>query len=258
MKILAFIPARGGSKGIPRKNLVPLGGKPLIQYTIEAAQESSLLDAIFLSTDNREIMDFCISCGLGVPYQRPEHLAADDSPMMDAVVDALRWLSAQGGKNSKPDAVLLLQPTSPLRTAQDIDRAIGQFIANSSESLLGVHAMREHPSECIKKGAQGQDWEYLAVHSRVVTRRQDYLDEFYFINGAIYLATTDFILCEQRFVTRGVTDLFIMDPSHGVDIDDLYGLQYAEFLLNEKTVNGGLNDEYNEGIPGMVNKVGFY
>jgi N-acylneuraminate cytidylyltransferase/CMP-N,N'-diacetyllegionaminic acid synthase len=227
MKVLAIIPARGGSKGIPRKNLVPLNGKPLIQYTLEAAQKSRYVTDILISSDDAEIIDFCKNCGIDVPYRRPAELAGDASTMMDAVLHALGWLEAKG--SSLPEAILLLQPTSPLRTSRHIDEAIAKFSKGFSESLVSVHEMIEHPYECVRKETNA--WSYLAKPEITATRRQDYKELFYYINGAIYLAKTEMLLREKTFLIEGETELYIMEPLYGIDIDEEYDLRRAEFFL---------------------------
>ena len=125
MKVLAIIPARGGSKGIPKKNIVDLNGKPLIHYTIEAAKESKLIDEIFLSSDDKEIIEVAKQLDLYTSYVRPDKFSGDTATGADVVIDALDWLAKSRGY--VPDAVLLLQPTSPLRVSADIDGAIRQF-----------------------------------------------------------------------------------------------------------------------------------
>ncbi len=229
MNVLAFIPARGGSKGIPKKNLTPLCGKPLIQYTIEAAQQSKYISNIFLSSEDQEIIDFCKSLGLTVPYVRPNHLATDEADAMDAVIDAMKWLKRN---SSLPDSIIFLQPTSPLRTQKDIDKAIELFHELSTESIMSVHEMIEHPYECLK--LRNEDWVYLAKSPKKVCRRQDYSERFFYINGAIYLARTDFLLKEKDFVVEGKTSLYFMSPTNGIDIDDVEDLKRAEFYLQER------------------------
>lgn len=223
---MAFIPARGGSKGIPRKNLALLNGKPLIQYTIEAAQKSKYINNIFLSSDDYEIIKFCSSLGLSVPYQRPAYLATDGASMIDTVMHALDWLK---NNMSLPDSVILLQPTSPLRTADDIDRAIESFLKESMDSLISVHKMIEHPYECVKLEREG--WSYLAKPLKKVVRRQDYQEEFFYINGAIYIAKTEFLIRGKTFIVYGKTGLYFMNPANGVDIDNEFDLKRAEFYM---------------------------
>lgn len=230
MRITALVPARGGSKGIPKKNLVRLNGKPLIQYTIEAARASMYVDDIFISSDDPEIIGFCESLGVQVPYRRPEALATDTTSMVEMVLHALDWMRNSG--QGLPDCLLLLQPTSPLRTARHIDEAVELFRSAGKESLMSVHEMTEHPFECVRMKENG--WEFLAGQG-AHTRRQDYMENFYFINGAIYLATPEFVERERAFFREGESALYFMEASAGVDIDDLSDLRLAEFYLRDKT-----------------------
>ena len=228
MSAVAFIPARGGSKGIPRKNLVPLAGRPLIQWTIDAVRESRTVDNIFLSSDDEEIISFCRSLGVDVPYVRPPELAMDNTSMIDTVRHALEWM-AEHRPDGMPDNLLLLQPTSPLRTAEDIDGAVRQFKETGATSLVSVHEMTEHPYECVNLTHDG--WSFLAKPEGRVERRQDYTGRYYFINGAMYLAKTRFILNEGVFLKESETGIYVMPPNRGLDIDQPWQLPLAEALL---------------------------
>jgi len=227
MAFLAFIPARGGSKGIPGKNLYPLRGKPLIQYTVEAAQQSALVDEIFLSSDDPGIIDFCRGLGLTVSYVRPAELAGDAATVQDALRHALDWLAAR--RETLPEHVLVLQPTSPLRLAEDIDEAIARYLECGAESLISVHEMSEHPYECLQTGESG--WSYLSRPEARANRRQDYTGGFYFINGAIYLARVEFFLRTGSLVKEGETALYVMPGERGIDIDTMNQLHLAECAM---------------------------
>lgn len=228
MSIMAFVPARGGSKGIPRKNLALLAGKPLIQYTIEAAQGSKYIDEIFISSDDDEIINFSKSLGVDVQYKRPAELASDNASMIDTTLDAIDWKKKRN--LALPDSIMLLQPTSPLRNSGHIDAAIKQYRESDLESIVSVHVMIEHPYECIK--SDKNNWSYLAVPPSTVYRRQDYQEEYYYINGAIYLSNTSTLMREKAFMTEAKTALFIMHPWEGVDIDNTFNLKHAEYFLN--------------------------
>ena len=232
MRIMAFIPARGGSKGIPHKNVALLAGKPLIQYTITAAQKSKYVNNIFLSSDDPEIIAFVKSLGLEVSYRRPVELAMDTTPMIDTVLHALEWLNNKG---YIPDIVLLLQPTSPLRRTKDIDGAIKQFLNSNKSSLMSVHEIAEHPYECVKLSQRG--WTYLQKPEIPAYRRQDYQEKYYYINGAIYLADLEFLLKEKNFVVEGNTEVYIMPPAYGIDVDDSFDLKRCEFYLKYEQDN---------------------
>ena len=231
MKILAIIPARGGSKGIPKKNIIPLRGKPLIQYTIDAAQESKYIDKVFLSSDCEEIISVSRGLGLDTEYKRPEYLADDHATTSDVVLDALKWLKEK--KGYLPDAVLVLQPTSPLRNSEDIDKAIMQFKQNGQECLVSAHEMIENPNECVTD-IETEDWLYLSKQNISATRRQDYTKKFYYINGAIYLVNVDFIKQEKKFIKEKKTSFYIMPYERGIDIDEYHHLDIANAMLGIK------------------------
>ncbi|MBF0473462.1 MAG: acylneuraminate cytidylyltransferase family protein [Nitrospirae bacterium] len=228
MKIMAFIPARGGSKGILKKNLYPLCGKPLILYTLDAVKESRFINDIFISSDNDEIIDYCIGQGFEVPYKRPVELALDTTSMMDAIDDCFRWLKQ--GHIPLPDVFILLQPTSPLRTVEDIDQAIVQFLKDTEKSLVSVNKMIEHPYECIK--LTKDSFEYLDKPKKKYSRRQDYENNFYFINGAIYIAQPEFLLRHKSFIVNDETEFYVMPKERSIDVDDMNGIRGAEVYLN--------------------------
>lgn len=225
--LVAFVPARGGSKGIPRKNLAPLAGKPLIQYTLEAAKKSAYIDEIFLSTDDEEIADFCREHGVDTTYRRPNELASDTASMRDAVVHGLQWLENKKGR--MPEALILLQPTSPLRTYEDIDNAVQRFRAAGTDTLVSVHPMTEHPCECVVEGAE--DWHYLVSPPLGAGRRQDYPQKFYFINGAIYITRIQHLLKGGGFVVPGRSVFYEMPAHCGIDVDTELNLAAAEGIL---------------------------
>ncbi|MDD4951025.1 MAG: acylneuraminate cytidylyltransferase family protein, partial [Desulfovibrionaceae bacterium] len=215
-RVLGFITARGGSKGIPRKNLADLAGRPLIRYTVDAALESRTLDRVFLSTEDAEIVEVCRALGLHSPYVRPASLAADDSRVIDCVLHGLDWLEAEQGY--VPDAVALLQPTCPLRLAADIDAAVAAFLKSGSRSLVTVHELAEHPFECLR--TSGRTWGFLARPEKPVHRRQDYgTERFYFINGAVYVNSTEFLRSQGLFVREAETELLVMPRERGLDVD---------------------------------------
>lgn len=226
--LLAIIPARGGSKGILRKNLVPLNGRPLIEYTIAEAQKSKFIDEILLSTDDDEIADVGRRLGLDVSYRRPMELAKDTTSMIDTLEHGLHWIESAHGQF--PTDTMLLQPTSPLRSVKDIDAAVALFYETSATSLVSVHAMAEHPFECVV--GSGKDCRYLVAPPAGVVRRQDYKSEFNFINGAIYLAKTTRLLEQRGFINMGETLFFPMPRERGVDVDTHLDLCIAEALMN--------------------------
>lgn len=228
MKVLAIIPARGGSKGIPKKNIIELNDKPLITYTIEAAQKSKRIDKIFLSSDDSEIIEVAKNLGISSTYIRPKYLASDEATTIDAILDSIEWLENQ--ENYFPDVILLLQPTSPLRTAEDIDGAIDLFEKHKESALVSVHEMIEHPFECVYD-IYKKDWKYLAQPKSLSTRRQDYAKSFYYINGALYLANINFLKREKTFIKSRNTIFYEIPQERGLDVDEFKDLERAEFYL---------------------------
>ena len=227
--ILAFVPARGMSKGIPRKNLAMLCGKPLISYTLGICKKIEGLGATLVSTNDEEIAEYCSAQGFHTDYRRPAHLATDEAPMIDAVLHAVNWYETK--HSCIVDHVLLLQPTSPLRRLQDISSALKYYRDNQLESLFGVTPMREHPFECIEAPEDGSEWSYLKKPSEMATRRQDYQGQFGFIDGSIYIASVDFVKQNRDFVVEGKTFLFFIDQRYSIDIDEPADLKMAELLL---------------------------
>ena len=160
-------------------------------------------------------------------HRRPPQLAGDDTPMMVAVEHGLEWYAQQHGRT--PEAVLLLQPTSPLRTAADIDGAIARWRDSAADTLASVHRLSEHPCECV--WAQEHTWQYLVPPPEGASGRQHYRSGFFFINGALYLARTAVLLRERRFVVPGATLLYEMPRERGLDIDSPLDLACAAALL---------------------------
>ena len=227
--ILAFVPARGGSKGIARKNLAKLNGKPLISHTLEICKKIEVLGATLVSTDDEEISRYCSSQGFHTDYRRPPRLATDDASMVDAVLHAVNWYETK--HSCIVDHVMLLQPTSPLRRIQDITSALKQYRENNLDSLVGVTPMLEHPFECIEASEDCFEWSYLKKPSEFVTRRQDYQGQFGFIDGSIYIASVNFVKQNHDFVLEGKTFPFFIDQRYSIDIDEPADLKMAELLL---------------------------
>ena len=141
-KVLAIIPARGGSKGIPRKNVKAISGKPMIQYTIEAAKDCEYIDKVIVSTEDEEIADISMRAGAIVPFSRPEELATDEAKIIDVVMHAVEFYER---KAEHFDIIVLLQPTSPLRNAEDVTKALEYFIRKEQKSLVSVSEVSESP-----------------------------------------------------------------------------------------------------------------
>ncbi|TAJ10914.1 MAG: acylneuraminate cytidylyltransferase family protein [Nitrospirae bacterium] len=233
-RFLGLIPARGGSKGIPRKNLVSVAGKPLIGYTIEAALRSRHLDRVLLSTDDEEIAETGRRIGLKVPFLRPAELAADDTPMMAVIKHALREIAKTEG--DQPTVVVLLQPTSPLRTEAHIDAAIELFEKEQADSVVSVSEPLEHPCDMVsfENGTMT-----LALSAEERWKGRQTYPKFYFVNGAIYIVKTE-LIGEARHPWGGKTVPFLMSPLESIDVDGHAQLTITELLLGLRQIRQGL------------------
>jgi CMP-N,N'-diacetyllegionaminic acid synthase len=228
--MLAIIPARGGSKGIHRKNLINLCGRPLIEYTIRAALESCLVSKVILSTEDAEIASLGREFGLDMSYMRPTDLAKDDTSMTDTIN---HYLKSCVTADQNEVAFIILQPTSPLRSSEDIDNAIQLFFESDCNCLAGVNEMSESPYECIESKVDGH-LDFLRKPNKKISRRQDYEGTFYFVNGSIYIYKYKYFFNNGCFINLDNTKLYVMDPHHSIDIDTLHDLAFAEFLLTKK------------------------
>lgn len=221
-KILALIPARGGSKGIQKKNIKLLFGKPLIAWTIDQAKKSEYLNKIIVTTEDEEIGEISRSWGAEI-IKRPKELAKDESPTIDAIFHALEVLKSE---NYNPDIIILLQPTSPLRTTKDIDNAMELFLNTNCESVVSVCELKHSPYWCfeIEKGYLKSLFgdEYLR------RRRQD-LENVYMPNGAMYISTPENLRKYKGFYCLR-TIPYIMPPERGIDIDNEVDFMLAELL----------------------------
>jgi N-acylneuraminate cytidylyltransferase/CMP-N,N'-diacetyllegionaminic acid synthase len=223
LKILALIPARGGSKGIPRKNIKPLAGKPLIGWTIEAALQSGSIASVVVSTEDEEIAEVARRHGAQVPFLRPAELAQDNTPSIDPVLHAIDQFKQH-------DFLLLLQPTSPLRTVEDIDACIRLAADNGAQSVVSVSEPGTHPYWMYRLGPDQRLTPLLEVEP--VSRRQD-LPPVYAPNGAIYLVHIESLRRHRRFVTTE-SMAYIMPPERSVDLDNMLDWKLAELLFKER------------------------
>ncbi len=224
-KILALIPARGGSKGIPGKNIKNFNGKPLIAWTIEEAKKSKYLDKIVVSTDSGAIADIAVKYGAEAPFIRPGGLASDNANMMDVVLHCINFFQDTGDNY---DIIVLLQPTSPLRRADDIDGAIEFFIEKNANAVLGVVAC-DHPPQLAGILPKDLSMNNFVQGNSGNKNRQE-LRAYYRVNGALYLADIDFIL-RKRDWYGAKTFAYIMKKERSADIDDLFDFMLAEFVM---------------------------
>lgn len=229
MKTVALIPARGGSKGIPQKNVYPVAGKPLIGWTIELARGCSEISRVIVSTDDQKIADVSLKFNAEVPFLRPAHLASDDTPGIIPVLHAVQWLL--NIEKYQFDAVLLLQPTSPLRENQDIETAIDLMAKKDANSIVSVTESPSHPYWTKKIDENGLLLNFLDLDT-IPTRRQD-LPSAYSLNGAIYLIKVD-ALCSSRSFYPEKTYGYIMPQERSLDIDTPWDMHLADLVLKER------------------------
>lgn len=229
MTLLIFIPARDGSKGIPKKNISNFGDKKLIDFTIQTAKDIRVDKKIFISTDSKLIADHCRNNNIKINYTRPSYLGQDDTSMIEVVLDGLDWL--QKNENFIPNDILLLQPTSPFRDQISINNAINYFYKKKLQSLFGVIKMKQHPEECIKKNPNNNKWKFL-VSENISThsQRQSFNDEYFFIDGSFYLSQYEFLKEHKTFIHNEKSHYYIFNNNNNVDIDEEIDLEVARAL----------------------------
>ncbi|MGE0821939.1 MAG: acylneuraminate cytidylyltransferase family protein [Candidatus Binatia bacterium] len=231
MRTLGIVPARGGSKGIPRKNIALLLGKPLLAYTAQAASSALRLTRTVLSTEDEEIARVGQLYGLEVPFLRPSQLARDDTPMIPVVQDVVRRLEADG---ERYDAVFILQPTSPLRRADDIDGAIALLAQTGADSVISfVDVGEKHPARMKVLTTEGRVVDPPFAERFEGQRRQD-LDKLYLREGSVYL-TRRSVVMEQNSLKGQDCRAWIVPAERACNIDSPFDLFIAEQMLKYAT-----------------------
>jgi CMP-N,N'-diacetyllegionaminic acid synthase len=233
MKVLGVITARGGSKGIPGKNLKLLAGKPLIVYTIEAAARAGVFDRVIVSTDDRAIADVARGEGCEVPFLRPPELARDDTPHLAVMQHAVAWL--RDHEAYQPDAVMILQPTSPLRRAEDIRDAAALLQHSGADSVLTVSEVSPHmhPMRALRVADDGSATLFATGEPvrRRINRRQD-LPPAWVMNGAVYAFRTAVLFAGEPSLYGDRTVALKMPAPYGLSIDEPDDWVAAEAALN--------------------------
>lgn len=226
-KIFAIIPARGGSKGVKRKNIKLLDGKPLIQYSIDEGKKSKYIDDVYVSTEDEEIAKISKDLGAKVPYLRPESLALDTSSTSEVILDFIEKIE----KNLSYDLVVLLQPTTPLRTVQDIDNAIEKFCQKNYTSLITVAPM-PHPIQYVRKIDDKGFLQKYVDYDNKKSRRQDF-EKLYILNGAIYIMTVENYKIYKSFDIKD-TGYYLMSSENSADIDNPIDFDIAEAIIKSR------------------------
>ncbi len=226
-RTLGVIVARGGSKGIPGKNIKPLAGKPLIVYTIEAAAKSQYLSRCIVSTDSEAIAVVAKAAGCDVPFMRPVELALDTTPAIPVIQHAVGWLKEHEG--AEFDAVMILQPTSPLRTAGDIDACITKMVDTDADSVMSMVELSDFSPKKLKKIEDDRIVPLLEEEGRQSAPRQA-AAAVYKRNCAIYLTRVPFIIAGDLF--GAISRPYIMPAERSIDINTPYDFALVELLLS--------------------------
>jgi CMP-N,N'-diacetyllegionaminic acid synthase len=234
MRVLGVITARGGSKGIPGKNLKLLGGRPLLDYTIEAANDTPL-DRLILSTEDQRIADVARSLGCEVPFMRPAELARDETAHLPVIQHAAAWLLEHEGY--RPDVVLTLQPTSPLRSAADIAAALRMLELSGADSVVSVSEVpaHTHPMRMLRVDDKGHAVLFATgqpVRMRI-NRRQD-LPQVWVMNGAVYACRTDVLFAAEPSLYGDRVVAYPMPAERSISIDTPEDWAEAERALERQ------------------------
>jgi CMP-N-acetylneuraminic acid synthetase len=227
MRVLGIITARGGSKGIPKKNIAPLMGRPLLAYTAEAALLAKGLHSIVLSTDDPEVAEVGRACGIDVPFLRPARLAEDSTPTVPVMQDVVRRLEASG---ESYDATFLLQPTNPLRTAEDIDGAIALLEHTGADSVISfVNTGERHPARMKVVDQEGRVIDPPFAEPFEGMPRQQ-LPKLYLRDGSVYLTRRD-VLMQQNSLKGADCRAWIMPEERAWNIDSPFDLFIVEQMM---------------------------
>ena len=230
-RVLVVVPARGGSKGIPRKNLQLLAGKPLVAHAVAAGLAARLVTRVLCSTDDPQIADVARSAGAEVPFLRPAELAADHSEDWPVFMHVLDWLARE--EDWQPELVVNLRPTSPLRRPSHVDDAIHLLLETGVDSVKAVSLARQHPHKMWLRHADGRVEPYLKTPFRLsrgpdVPRAE--LEDVYWQNGVVDVTRHEVIVGQRVMIGQRVAGL-LTEPADSIDIDTPLDLALAELLL---------------------------
>jgi CMP-N-acetylneuraminic acid synthetase len=230
MRVLGIVTARGGSRSIPMKNIVPVAGRPLLAYTADAVRGSRLLSRTVLSTDDHEIARVGEACGLEVPFLRPAMLARDETPTVP-VLQFVVWELEKAGETF--DAVMTLQPTSPLRLSTDIDGAIELLERTGADSVVSCTEVGfRHPARMKLVDDEGRMHDSPFAHLFSGSRRQGW-DSYHVVEGSIYLTRTE-VLMTQNTIRGSDCRAWLIPPERACDIDGPADLMFAEHVLKSR------------------------
>jgi CMP-N,N'-diacetyllegionaminic acid synthase len=220
--VLAVVPARGGSKAVPGKNILPIAGRPLLQWTVEAAAASKYIDRLIVSSDDEQIIEVATRLGCEAPFTREAALSGDEASSIDVVVDAVTRVPGFA-------IVVLLQPTSPLRITADIDGVLELLEARSAPACVSVRPAQEHPYLTFELDADEQLRHFVPPPANASLRRQD-LPPAWCLNGAVYAARVDWLVRERTFLSAHTVG-YPMSPERSLDIDTPADIELFKQML---------------------------
>jgi CMP-N,N'-diacetyllegionaminic acid synthase len=226
LSVIAIIPARGGSKGLPGKNIRPLLGKPLIGWSIEQAFASKYIDEVVVSSDCAEIIELSRKFGANVPFKRPAKLASDNSTTIDVLIHCLDWFEE---KNKSFDILVLLEPTSPIREVSDIDNSLRILISKEQGSVVSVCKTEgQNPAFCFKKNDDSKINPYLEIQPTNLRRQE--IEPVYFLDGTIYSSFTSSLRNQKSFY-HNCTFGFEVPKWKSLEIDDIVDFSMVESVM---------------------------
>lgn len=224
-RVLSVIPARGGSKRLPRKNILKIGPHPMIAYSIMAARDAASVTDWLVSSEDDEIIEIAREYGAAVPFKRPQHLATDNVRNIDVVLHALEYMEKKAGETY--DIIVLLQPTAPIRKASHIDEAVKLLWESDLPSLAAVKGPYQKRDPILKRiDEQGNLVSYRD------NSEQDPREPFYIYNAALYAVKRDYFVNEKRFISEKQVP-FVMDKFYSTDVDEMADLIVAEAYLQQ-------------------------
>ena len=224
----SIIPARGGSKRLPNKNILPLAGKPLICYTVEASLQTNRIQKTIVTTDSSQIINIIKDYDIDI-IKRPDYLATDTATTNDVILHVLSTLQNQ------PDFIILLQPTSPLRNARHINEAIDLLLSRNADAVISVCEMDHSPlwANTLPENLSMVNF----LHDEIKNKRSQDLPTYYRINGAIYIVNTNRFIRERTIFLEENIFAYIMSIGDSIDIDNMYDMKIAEIIMKDKILD---------------------
>ena len=225
-KILAIIPARGGSKSVPKKNIYPLNGKPLIYYSISSGLKAKYIDRLIVSTDSPEIAKVARKYKAEVPFVRPAELASDTAPTLPVLQHVVKYV--EENDKFKPDLVVLIQPTNPLVRSEDVDGTIETLFKTNTNSCFSVTEISQRPEWMYRM--DNNPAELFLKEESGPTKRSQELPRLAIINGTVYVMKYETLMTKNK-IRDGNTSIYVMPRERSVDIDDKFDFELAKFLF---------------------------